>query len=167
MIQFRRLICLLAFAIWFGGFTFYISVVVPTGTSVLGSAKAQGFVTQQVTHHLNWITAVACAVMIWEVIVAFPSSQPRSRKAAISIVVLIFLLMLVLVYTHTVLDGFLDFEQRTVRQKKIFYQWHRVYLWCSTIQWALGLVFAWLLVRSWGTQPRPKARPKSDLDCSL
>lgn len=149
MKQFRRVICLLVFAIWFGGFTFYISVVVPTGTSVLGSAKAQGFITQQVTHQLNLITAIACAVMLWEVLAGFSIQRKRTRRFAIGIVAAIFFIMLLLVFVHTKLDGLLDFENRTVRQKSVFYGWHRVYLWASTIQWVLGIVFGWLLVSSW------------------
>lgn len=149
MSDIRRFICLLTFAIWFGGFTFYIAVVVPTGTEVLGSARTQGFVTQQVTHWLNGLTAIAAALMIWEAVSGFPKSRPKTRIFAIGTVVSIAALMCVLIYVHGILDGFLDFEKRSVREKQTFYQWHRVYLWTSTIQWVLGIVYAWLLVRSW------------------
>ncbi|MDG1875290.1 MAG: hypothetical protein P8J27_15355 [Mariniblastus sp.] len=148
----RQFLCLLMFAVWFGGFTFYIAVVVPTGTQVLGSARIQGFVTQQVTWHLNWITAIAVVLMLWEVFAEFPKKYRRSRMLAVSLVIAILVLMLALVWIHGILNGFLDFENRSVRQKATFYQWHRLYLWISTIQWALGILFAWLLVKNWTRQ---------------
>lgn len=137
------------FATWFGGFTFYIAVVVPTGTEVLGSARKQGFITQQVTHHLNWISAVAIAVMFWEVLKGFPKIRVKSKLAAMFLLISMLAMTGYLVYVHVKLDGFLDFEKRTVASADVFYQWHRVYLWVSTVQWVFAILFSILLVRTW------------------
>ena len=62
----RRLFAILLLAVWWGGFTFYALVVVPTGHQVLRSKVRQGFITQQVTNQLNVLGAVTLALLLWQ-----------------------------------------------------------------------------------------------------
>jgi len=55
--RFRPWLAIVLLAVWWGGFTFYALVVVPTGHKVLKSKVHQGFITQQVTDRLNVLAA--------------------------------------------------------------------------------------------------------------
>ena len=55
----RRFLTTLALALWWGGFTFYALVVIPTAQKVLHSHVKVGFITQQVTGWLNWCGVLA------------------------------------------------------------------------------------------------------------
>jgi hypothetical protein len=61
-----RWAALSAFAVWFGGFTFYAAVVIPVLHDELGGL-GQGAITGEVTNSLNAIGAVAVAA--WWVMV--------------------------------------------------------------------------------------------------
>src|SRR5205809_4730310 len=58
-----RFACLIALAIWMGGFTFYALVVIPTGNHLLGSIR-QGLLTQQVTQWMNLIGIATLAILL-------------------------------------------------------------------------------------------------------
>src|SRR3954471_14459767 len=49
-------------AVWFGGFTFYSTVVIATSQEVLHSQLRAGLITQQVTNWLNLISLPALAI---------------------------------------------------------------------------------------------------------
>ena len=72
-----RSLLLAAFAIWFGGFTFYVSFVVPVGTDVLGTAMEQGMITRRVTVYLNYIGILALVLMLVEPLVNGKLTQGR------------------------------------------------------------------------------------------
>jgi hypothetical protein len=144
----RRFLALQALLAWHGGFLFYAAVVVPVGADVLGSAAAQGVVTQQVTAWLNRVGGVALAVFAWDVS-ATPSYR-RSRWAtwggmAVSLAALFFL--------HAVLDANFDPARRSSPDPAAFRFVHGAYLWVSTVQWIFGLAFAWWTVKAWASPP--------------
>jgi len=70
-----RFCLILVFAVWQGGFIFYGGVVIPIGTRVLGSDLQQGFVTQSVSHVLNWI-GVVC-LLVWAACIVVDSKTLR------------------------------------------------------------------------------------------
>src|SRR5258708_40039244 len=61
----RRYTVLLAFALWMGGFTFYSTIVIPTGAKVLGGEREVGFITQQVTNWLNGLGVLTLSILAW------------------------------------------------------------------------------------------------------
>ena len=75
----RQMLTVLALSFWFGGFTFYGSVVVPTALKVLGEHRAVGFITQPVTAWLNRIGVAALAVLLWNVVAE--RARPAGRSA--------------------------------------------------------------------------------------
>ena len=143
----RRWFALLLLAVWFGGFTFYALVAVPTGHQVLGSKVRQGFITQRVTNKLNWLGGATLALLAWQTIAARREGHSPSsfRTGAISWGILASTLV-VLFWLHPHLEALLDPLNHSVVDDDKFYALHRWYLIVATVQWAAGLVhFGWLV----------------------
>lgn len=121
-------ISLLLLGIWWGAFTFYSGVVINVGMQVLGSHTEMGFITQQVTGYLNYLSLP---------IFVFTAYIFRGEKRFFVAAVLLVLLQLLLFIIHAQLDKLLDFEQRIVLNKATFYSLHRVYLLTSTVIWLI------------------------------
>ncbi len=152
-----RVWLLASFAVWFGGFTFYVSFVVPIGTEVLGSAAEQGFITRLVTHRLNWVGGIALVSMLVESLFSWNRSPPRLRRIQILLVILMGVLLAGLFVLHPYMDRLLDPEARVVILGDRFYRLHRVYLWASTIQWVFAWFWLFALARSWTVRTRAVA----------
>jgi uncharacterized membrane protein len=136
----RQYLVILAIAMWLGGFTFYAVVVVPTGAEVLGGSDEQGFVTQVVTRHLNWIALVALVILLGNVIV--------ERGTALTATWLGMLLaQAALFWMHSVLDQRLDPQTHGIADD--FHFLHEAYLWVSAVQWLLGLAHIWFVLAGW------------------
>ncbi|MEL7500517.1 MAG: hypothetical protein AAFN77_23190 [Planctomycetota bacterium] len=156
---------LATFAVWFGGFTFYVSIVIPIGTDVLGSARAQGEITQQVADWLNLFLLITIALMVSEQWLLWrnatqidPSQRPNgwpiantlNRRTNLTLVVLLATLLLVLAWLNLQLDGMIQPTQRSIRviDPSRFYRAHQYYLWISTLQWVIGWIWlAFLITR--------------------
>ena len=138
----RRFVVMLLFAVWFGGFTFYAVVVVPTGHHVLRSKVRQGFITQQVTNKLNALGVVTLAALAWQVVAVRRGKSRRwFRVASISWMALAVTLA-VLFWLHPHLDALLDPVARSVMDDDKFYSLHRWYLIVATVQWLAGMIHA-------------------------
>lgn len=138
----RFLSVVLLLAVWWGGFTFYALVVVPTGHHVLRSKVRQGFITQQVTNKLNALGAVTLAALAWQVVAVRRAKSRRwLRIATISWAALAVTLAL-LVWLHPHLDALLDPVARSVVDDDKFYALHRWYLIVATVQWLAGMIHA-------------------------
>lgn len=148
-----RTLLLSAFAVWFGGFTFYAAVVVPLGTEVLGSSRTQGFITQQVTQALNVFGGITLALMTLEWVLSAPKRTAALRRGLGASVLVIGVLWASLLVIHPLLDALLDPESQEVREAGRFYGLHRIYLWSSAIQWLASWAWLLLIVHDWN---RPK-----------
>ena len=129
-----RKINLLLLSIWWGAFTFYSGIVINVGMQVLGSHTEMGFITQVVTGYINFISLP---------IFAFVAYTVRSEKRFFIVAIFLVLLQVVLFLLHFELDKLLDFEQRVVLNKLVFYSLHRIYLLISTVIWLIvcGVLF--------------------------
>jgi hypothetical protein len=136
----RQFVVILAVALWLGGFTFYAAVVVPTGAEVLGGNEEQGFVTQVVTRHLNWIALAALLILLWNVIA-------ERDKLLLATWLGMLLAQLALLAIHPRLDAMLDPATHDIAAQ--FHFLHEVYLWIAAIQWGLGLAHIWCLLAVW------------------
>ena len=146
---------LATFAIAFGGFTFYVSFVVPIGTEILGSARAQGEITQQVTHWINAATAIAAGCMLantWAARRRLPVDTNWPGDILWTWIEWVTLGTIIagligLLAIHPMLDGLIVGEpgKIQVRHREDFYQWHRAYLWISTLQW----LASWIWLAAW------------------
>src|SRR5262245_47242438 len=129
-----RLLALLAFSVWLGGFTFYSAMVIPVLHDVMDSTDA-GSITQRVTYRLNALGIVAlvgCAASL---------RLDRARTAACSRNAVVLLatstgLLLFLVALHNVMDRLL-----AGGSLRGFYPLHRLYLVASTVQWFVNVGF--------------------------
>ncbi|NBO92087.1 MAG: hypothetical protein EBV06_07195 [Planctomycetia bacterium] len=147
MILLGRFIVMTAFVFWLGGFTFYISIVVPLGTEQLG-AIGQGFITREVTKSINISATIALALALAELLLA-PDNRKARWWARWGLWLTIAVCQASLFYLHPLLDGYLDFDTASVRERPAFYQYHRVYLWTHTLQWALAWISMWLMLWAW------------------
>jgi hypothetical protein len=153
MTMVRRFLVIQLLMLWQGGFLFYAAFVVPVGTDVLGGSFEQGRITRLVAPTLNLLGAAALAVFAWELLHA-PASR-RSQKYwlrsswAVLAAGLVGLFLL-----HPRMLELVDFESSRKLDRDRFRFLHRTYLWISAIQWLAGLVFAFVLLRSWQTTDR-------------
>ena len=133
MSRLRPRLALLLLALWWGGFTFYTTVVVSVGTAVLHSATKQGFITQQVTHYLNALAGLALAAILWELVAQDKAHNARRVREIAWLVAVIALVAQV--FVHHQMTALLDVPHREVLDEIRFYQWHRFYLCLATVQW--------------------------------
>ncbi|QEG23007.1 hypothetical protein [Mariniblastus fucicola] len=148
-----------AFAMWFGGFGFYVSFVVPVGNEVLGSTFEQGLITREVTVPLNWLGLFAGLLMLCDVILMRFSGQSPGRRmpllavGAMAIVILV--MQVALFWLHPQIDAFVDLEIHEIKDDYDQFYWlHRLYLWASTIQWIAAWVWLLFRVSLWRTARR-------------
>lgn len=152
----RRFLVLAALMFWQGGFTFYAAVVVPVGQDMFGHVQ-QGFVTRRVTNYLNEAGAVALAVLAWDAR-ATPDGA-RRRRVRWALWLGMAAALAVLAGLHTRLDELLDVEHFQILSRKGFRPNHRLYLWVSTLQWALALAYALATLGAWRHQDRREGQP--------
>ena len=153
MTPLRRFLVFQSLLLWQGGFLFYTAAVVPAGTTVLGSAAAQGAITARVTDGLNALGVVGLGVVAWDVA---RSRDPLKWRTAGRWWCWAAMLacQYVMVVAHQLLDAFMDPTGNYVVVRPPFYPVHRVYLWASTVQWAAGLVLAWWTLRAWAAEKK-------------
>ena len=134
---------------WFGGLTFYMAVVVPIGSEILGS-DVQGEVTSQVTSYINLASLVAATLI-------FLRGWKRSSRwlmVCASLITLCSLLMVVLrrwllermlgeVSSGEATGEYGASEFQLWLDTWSFYSLHRVYLWVTTFQWLCGVIILW------------------------
>jgi len=139
----RLFLLIVTVAISFGGFTFYASVVVPTGGFVLDETS-QGFVTHRVTHFLNCANGVTLGVLLWECVAGSTARTSREQQVFVGLIVVLAASLLSLVVLHPRLDALLQYRDFTVLDPDVFYRLHQYYLWSSTLQWLATLFVLWL-----------------------
>ena len=152
----RRLLVVQVLLLWQGGFLFYTAVVVPTGTSVLGSASAQAR-SPRVTDALNRIGLVGLAILAVELGLTRDPIAKRTLARWWCWWVL-FVAQFLLLYFHCLLDAFMDPERTRVVIRPPFYPVHRLYLWASTAQWLACLVLVWLTLLAWRAEDGENSR---------
>src|SRR5438445_319875 len=162
MTTLRRFLVLAAIAFWLGGFTFYVSVVVPVGTDVLGSAMQQGLITRRVTAWLN--LAGACALVPLSLDALTDDRSAWRHRARLALWALVAVCQAALFVLHRHLDAMIDPEEMTVSDPAAFYRLHRAYLWLHTAQWFAALAFIVLTLKAWQGQDEGRAgQPAEDL----
>jgi hypothetical protein len=154
----RRFLVLIALMFWQGGFLFYASVVVPIGQQVLGSHRAQGNITQQVTDYMNLSGGIALLPLAWDCAVGQdPSSRRRYLRWLCWLGMAVGLAALV--WLHPQLDAAL--KSNTRDEYAWFRSAHRWYLWISSIQWGFGIGYVALMLRGWSAEDGTFAKPQA------
>src|SRR5262245_23397083 len=145
----RRITAIAALSLWLGGLTFYGAVVVPLGGKVLGSAAAQGFITEEVTIRLNVIGVVAIAALVWNA----ASADGRRRSLWMTWGVML-VTQVALIALHPYLGELLDVDARRVIDHDAFYSRHRVYLLVTAAQWLAAVIHSVLVIGAWRAADR-------------
>lgn len=145
--QFGGFVLLVTILFWQGGFMFYGGVVVPVGSTVLGSDTQQGFITQAVTNYLNlagFVCLTAWAVSLWR--------ERTQGVTKLEWVLLCFntLLLISLVLIHREMDLRLDTQTTSVTDPIRFGWGHKAYIGTSSLQWLTSLLMLHLLMLRWG-----------------
>ena len=153
-----RFLSLLTTTTWWGGLSVYAWIVVPIATESFG-ATSQGFVTRQVTLWLNGFAAASLVLTAWE-------TYRRREAWMMSMWVVLLATLLSLQFTHGVLDAMMEPTTEEVADPESFYQWHRVYLWVTTVQWFAGIGFLWPLLTSPASNPVNHPTPGHDRERS-
>jgi hypothetical protein len=130
---------------WLGGFTFYASIVVPIGQKELG--PRQGIITKQVTRYLNLSGAVALVIFAWDL--AFVKHCPMRRRLLWICWAGMLSTLALLVYFHGSLTDMMNQAGRSPKNPQSFQSLHSWYLWVSTIQWTVGVVYTFLALGAW------------------
>ena len=115
-----RTIGIACFAFWFGGFGFYVSIVVPIGTEVLGTAMDQGMITRRVTVWLNVFCGIAVLAMFLDLFWTWSQTSRSIRWALFGVNGLMLVLLIVLVWLHPMLDEMIDTESKPPRTQPDF-----------------------------------------------
>jgi hypothetical protein len=144
----RRFLVVAALMFWQGGFTFYAGIVVPIGQRVLDSPQDQGFITREVTRYLNLSGLIALAILGWDVATGGDGHSWRRWTRGLTWTGML-LCLAALAWLHPQLDQLLDPQTGRIRERALFRTGHRWYLWISTVQWSLAVVYTLTTVASW------------------
>ncbi len=153
----RRFLVVALFAFWMGGFTFYTGVAIPVASDVLGSHRAAGFITRQVTQWLNLAGGVTLVVLAWNVAADWRVATRMDRRVLVWTLGFLIACEVALLVLHPVLDARLDVAARRVVDGEGFDALHRAYLWISTAQWIAGLPYLWWTLAVWRRADRAAA----------
>lgn len=149
----RRFLVLIALMFWQGGFTFYVSVVVPVATEVLGSPLRQGFITRPVTWWLNVIASIALTILLWDTLGC--KDAIRFRKwSRLGLWLAMAIIQGCLFGLHGTLSAMMVEKGRIVSDPDRFYVIHRIYLWLHTAQWLGNLLWMGLMLAAWRKEDR-------------
>jgi hypothetical protein len=150
---FRRVLLLWLFMFWQGGFMFYGAVVIPIGSSVLGSDLDQAFITRLVASALNLTGLIVLLAWLWDLL-AERSTRLKRRWA-----VWLFLLLLLaaLAWLHPHMDAHLDPVAQRLHQRDDFRHLHRWYLRIITVQWLACILFTVWTLQNWRATDRQDA----------
>lgn len=138
-----RWIALAAFAVWFGGFTFYSSVVIPILHDELGGV-GQGEITGQVSRTLNFIGVGTVAA--WWLLIGFERSCGRrwAQWGRVGLLAVTTAFLMGLIVMHPILDAKLG-----VGSIRDFYRLHQIYLIACSVQWGVNLAILAITLVIW------------------
>ena len=157
----RRLLVLAAFAFWQGGFTFYAAVVVPVGQEVLGTHFKQGRITRRVTVYLNLAGAAALLRLVWDAAASADRAALLLRRLRWLALGGMAAGLALLFWLHPQLDELIDLQAGYIPERRAFRTGHSWYLWISTVQWGLEIVYALLMLHAWRAEDRAAGAPES------
>lgn len=146
-----RTLFLFAFALFWGGLTFYTGIVVRIMHDVLNDPMDGGFITQRVTNVLQVLGGLVAVLMVCN---AWPALKIcRRRGAALIVCAVVLALSLVgLYFVHAQLDAVISLEEGGVLDRDRFVIGHRRYNQLTTIEWIASLVYLPIAMSAWRTQ---------------
>lgn len=142
----HRMLLIVSFSVWQGGFMFYGGVVIPVGSRILESDSMQGRITQSVTNYLN-LSGTVCLI-VWLTHFWYDRRTGVSRLEQI-MWGLVTVMLLALALIHIQMDLTLSSELTVSFDPKLFGRYHKMYIGTSTLQWLASLVMLFERLRRW------------------
>ena len=143
-----RLLLVLAFALFWGGLTFYTGIVVRVAHDVLSDPMDGGLITQRVTVFLQWLGLATALLMLLNALLV--------RKAArwygnclfgCAAILVCSLIGLFIVHGH--LDSVIDVAAHEVTDRDAFDTGHRRYNQLTTVEWLSSLAYLVVTIPAW------------------
>jgi len=134
------------FALWWGGFTFYSSIVVHLGMEILGDHIKMGMITKSVTNYINGIGSIVLFISLPFLIANKKTGENYFHTIGWEWFVLV-CLQLVLLYVHHVLASMITVAG-TITLQPGFYNVHRIYLLTSTAMWVVIPLLYYRLIKT-------------------
>ena len=143
-----RVLLLLAFALHWGGLTFYTGFVVRISHDVLDDPMDGGLITQRVTELLQGLAAIVLVLMLCNCAHVF--RKLRGFGIALSVCAgLAGISLIGLFVVHGHLDMIIDIEAMEILDRDAFTIGHRRYNQLTTIQWLASLSYLPITVFAW------------------
>jgi hypothetical protein len=143
-----RILLLLAFALHWGGLTFYTGFVVRISHDVLSDPMDGGLITQRVTSVLQVMGVVAVALMATNCVVVLRHSRRYGFALAACATCMAFSLVGMMV-VHGHLDGVINVATAEITDRDAFVVGHRRYNQFTTVQWLACLTYLPITVFAW------------------
>ena len=143
-----RIPLLIAFALYWGGLTFYTGFVVRISHDVLNDPMDGGLITQRVTAVLQLLGVVTVLLMAGNTVAV--ASRSRSYGLALGICATLLgcaLIGLFLVHGH--LDAVIDVADSEITDRAAFDAGHQRYNQLTTVQWLAALAYLPITLFAW------------------
>ena len=148
MVWTLRVLLLLAFALHWGGLTFYTGVVVRISHELLDNPMDGGLITQRVTTVLQYLGIVTLTLMACNCVVVLRQSRKLGTLLCGCVLVLgCSLVGLFVVHGH--LDAVIDVQAAEIIDRDTFATGHRRYNQLTTVQWLASLTYLLTTVSVW------------------
>lgn len=144
--HFSRVLVFLLFAFWFGGLTFYVSVVIPNGINILGEVSKMGLITQKATRVLNISSMLFIFAALLFITVNYRDYRRPLRILHFVLIALLLTAQIYLNYLHGVMDTYLIGHTLNAADRGIFMTFHRTYEILTPFSWILGVVWCFISV---------------------
>lgn len=148
MVAIARTLFLLAFALLWGGLTFYTGFVVRVSHAQLGDPMEGGLITQRVTWILQIIGALVAVLMVWNAIAVGRRDRKLGRWLGVLAVVLV-LVLIGLFVVHGQLDAVIDREAYDITNRDVFTVGHRRYNQLTTVEWLTSIAYLATTIVAW------------------
>ncbi len=148
-----RFLLLVAFAVFWGGLTFYTGFVVRVSHDVVGDPMIGGMITQRVTVGLQILGGVALLLMLWNAYLV----GRRSRRYGVALAVCAIVLggaLAGLVVVHGQLDAVIDVNAEEITDRDVFTIGHRRYNQLTTVEWLASVSYLAITVAAWRSVDR-------------
>lgn len=143
-----RSLLFFAFAIFWGGLTFYTGIVIRVSHAVLDDPMVGGLITQGVTRWLQVLGFIALVAMVGNGL-AVRAASARHGNILLACAGLLAVSLVGLVVTHGQLDAVIDIESHTITDRDAFDAGHRRYNRWTTLEWIASLAYGLITVAAW------------------
>ncbi|MEL6895074.1 MAG: hypothetical protein AAFP90_03135 [Planctomycetota bacterium] len=147
-IAFSRSILLFAFALFWGGLTFYTGFVVRISHDVLADPMDGGLITRRVTSLLQIAAAVTAVLMLTNALLV-ARRTPRLGYSLAGLAVVLIVAVIGLFIVHANLNEIIDVDAAEITDRALFTILHRRYNQLTTLEWLATVVYLPTTLVAW------------------